>query len=180
MKKIVVVALIIISSFCLSSCTKTGSGDFSKKTLNVAYVNTDSLFKKWEKYRDLGDKYIEERNKNIKEISDIISKKNNFLKEIDGNISEQSDSKKKEWAEIQSRYNALTNQSKVINAEWSKKKNDVVDEIRAIASEVAKEQHFDIVINNSESSPVIEYGGEDITVDILSKIREKEDKKEKK
>ena len=177
MRKIVVVALIIISSFCLSSCTKTESGDFSKKTLNVAYIDTDSLLKKWEKYRDLGDKYIEERNKNIKDMSDIISKKNNFLKEIDGNISEQSDSKKKEWAEIQSKYNAITNQAKVINAEWTKKQNDVVDEIRVIASEVAKEQHFDIVINNSESSPVIEYGGEDITVDILSKIREKEEKK---
>lgn len=177
MKKLAVVALIIISSFCLSSCTKTESGDVSKKTLNVAYINTDNLLKKWEKYRDLGDKYIEERNKNIKEMSDIISKKNNFLKEIEGNISEQTDSKKKEWAEIQSQYNTLTNQAKAINADWTKKKNNVVDEIRTIASEVAKEQHFDIVIDNSESSPVIEYGGEDITADILSKIREKEDKK---
>ena len=165
MNKIVVVALIIISSFCLSSCTKTGSGDTSK-TLNVAYINTDSLLKKWEKYRDLGDKYIKDRN-------DLATKVKNLRKEISSNDAEITDSQKKELANLQNKHQALT-------TEWSKKRTEIVDEIRAIASEVAKEQHFDIVINNSESSPVIEYGGEDITVDILSKLREKEDKKNKK
>ena len=162
MKKIAVVALIIISSFCLSSCTKPESGNVSK-TLNVAYINTDSLLKKWEKYRDVCDEYIKDRN-------ELADKVKNLRKQMSSNEAEITDSQKRELADLQTKHQALT-------AEWSKKRTDIVNELRGIASEVAKEQHFDVVIDNSESSPVIEYGGEDITVDILSKLREKEDNK---
>ena len=162
MKKLAVVALIIISSFCLSSCTKTENGHASKQ-LSVASINTDNLLKKWEKYRDLGDEYIKDRN-------ELASKVKNLRKEMNGNASEITESQKKELAELQNKHQALT-------AEWSKKRSDIVNELRDIASEVAEEQHFDIVMDNSDSSPVIEYGGEDITADILSKLREKEDKK---
>ena len=89
---------------------------------------------------------------------------------MSSNEAEITDSQKRELADLQTKHQALT-------AEWSKKRTDIVNELRGIASEVAKEQHFDVVIDNSESSPVIEYGGEDITVDILSKLREKEDNK---
>ena len=179
MKKIVVVALILISSFCSTSCTKTESGNTSKQ-LNVAYINTDNLLKKWEKYRDLGDKYIKDRDKYIKDRNDLASKVKRLRSDMEGNISEINDSQKKELAELQSQHLTLTTELQSLNAEWSKKRTDIVNELRDIASEVAKEQKIDVVIDNSESSPVIEYGGEDITVDILSKLREKEDKKNKK
>lgn len=179
MKKLVALALIIISSFCFSSCTKMENRDASKK-LNVAYINTDNLLKKWEKYRDLGDKYIKDRDKYIKDRNELTSKVKKLRNEMEGNDSEITDSQKKELAELQSRHQTLTTELQSLNAEWTKKRSDIVNELRGIAAEVAKEQKIDVVIDNSESSPVIEYGGEDITVDILSKLREKEDKKNKK
>lgn len=132
------------------------------KTLKVAYIDTDQLLQKWEKYRDLGDQYITQRNE--------IGEKLQALKRRVGEQKEISKQDKEEFNKLEQKHIELTSQ-------WSDKKKQIVEEIRSVAAEVAEAQKIDVIIDNSESTPVLEYGGSDVTVDILSKLREKEEQK---
>lgn len=159
MRKLITAALILLMPVMCASCDKGGTASSaSDGKMTVAYIDTDSLLKKWERYRDMGDEYIKERDA-------LAIKVKAKAAELSGksSISEQDRAAMLE----------LQEKDRELKSRWSEKKQVIVSEIRAVASEVASEQNINIVIDNSESSPVIEYGGVDITTDILTKLKEK-------
>lgn len=165
MKKLITAILIMLMPVMCASCDKSGVNSGSSDKMTVAYIDTDSLLKKWERYRDMGDEYIKERDALAKKVKAKAS-------EISGKSS-LSDKDRSEMLELQQK-------DRELKSRWSEKKQIIVNEIRAVAAEVASEQNINIVIDNSESSPVIEYGGVDITTDILTKLKEKNNKKNEK
>ncbi len=161
MKKAAAVLFLIVMPllFCFS-CSGEKTADLDRKTLVVAYINTDELLIKWEKYRYLGDEYIKQRDKLARDLKD----KNKALAEK----TSISDEDKKSFMILRNQYNELISQ-------WAAKKRTIVEEIRSVASEVIEAKNIDVVLDNCESSPVIEYGGTDITLDVLAKLKEKSD-----
>lgn len=167
MNKIIVAVITLAMAAACSSCApdSKGGGTGARAGMTVAYVDTDTLLKKWEKYRDMGDQYIKERD----ELAAKVKAKRREI-EAAGSVSE------KDRGELI----ALQNRHSELSSKWNEKMNSIVSEIRSVASEIAADQKIDVVISNSESTPVIEYGGVDITTEILSRLKEKNSGSDKK
>ncbi|MDQ7824794.1 MAG: hypothetical protein RDV48_18495 [Candidatus Eremiobacteraeota bacterium] len=130
----------------LSLAILTGAGcTAKKKELRVGYIDSDKLLVKWEKYREFGDSYLKERSILIDKVA-----------KDPKNIS----------IEIQNKIVSM-------DTKWEQVKKEIRDELKVASQKVAKEQKFDLVLENSESNPTIEYGGTDITNEVLSILKGK-------
>lgn len=118
-----------------------------EKALQVGFIDTDQLMMEWDKYKDFGQDYIKERQ----ELMNTLPK--------DPKDVTLADRKK-----------ILDNQQK-----WQEVKDKLRDEIRGASLVVAREQKLDMIIDNSETMPVVEYGGTDVTVDVLKVLNEKKE-----
>ncbi len=119
------------------------AGCAEKKEPVIAYIDTDQLLIKWEKYKDYGDAYIKERQEWARRLSDPSRK--------------TSASEQVEYMKVMEK--------------WNSKMKEIRDEIREAATKVAHEKKYDVIIDNATTSPVIETGGVDVTVEVLKELR---------
>lgn len=148
---VILIALIITTCGCQPQ-TDNQAGT-TPKHLTVGYIDTDQLLVKWDKYKEFGDKYIAERNKLVESIAE----KSNQGK----NVSDES----------KAQAQALIAE---FDSKWDVQREKVVEEIRESSQAVAKEQNIDVVIDNSATNPIIEYGGTDLTLSVLKKLKEQQ------
>ena len=143
----------IIITIC--GCQPQGGTNTSviSKQLAIGYIDTDELLVKWNKYKEFGDKYIAERNKLVETISE---------KQKKGNSKEDIDKARASIAEFDSK--------------WDLEREVIVAEIREASAKVAKEQKIDVVLDNSSSNAVIEYGGTNLTINVLEKLKQQDAK----
>lgn len=114
-----------------------------KKGPQVGYIDTDKLMEKWEKFRASANDYSKEREE--------------LMRRLSRNTAGPS---------FQDRLELMRSDEK-----WDKLKAELRDEIRAAASQVAKEKKLDIILDNGSNSPVIEYGGVEITNDVVKALK---------
>jgi len=119
------------------------SGCAEKKEPIIAYIDTDQLLIKWDKYKDYGDSYIKERQEWARRLSDT------------------------------SRKTTAADQVEYMKAmqKWDSKMKEIRDEIRAAATKVAHDKKYDVIIDNATTTPVIETGGVDVTTEVLKELR---------
>ena len=143
----------IIITVC--GCQPQGGTNTSvtPKQLAIGYIDADELLVKWNKYREFGDKYIAERNKLVETISE---------KQKKGSSKEDIDKARASVAEFDSK--------------WDLEREVIVAEIREASAKVAKEQKIDVVLDNSSSNAVIEYGGTNLTINVLEKLKQQDSK----
>ena len=127
------------------------SGCGEKKPLQVGFIDTDQLLVRWDKYKN----YAEEISRQQQELSSTLPKDPGAMSPSD----QMKIAKMKE--------------------EWNKKKEELRDDIREAAKVVAREKKLDMILDNSSSAPVIEYGGKDVTNDVLKAVKKLGNKDEK-
>ncbi len=136
MKISAVIAALMIVFCCISGCRE-------KRELKVGYIDTDQLLVKCEKYKKVGEDFLQDQQALVKKYGTDGQKPS-----MEGQVEVMK-----------------------LQEKWNKIKQDVRDEIRIATTEVAKEKKMDLVLDNTTSSPVIEYGGVDITDDIIKRLK---------
>ncbi|MGV8124150.1 MAG: OmpH family outer membrane protein [Candidatus Xenobiia bacterium LiM19] len=119
------------------------AGCAEKKEPVIAYIDTDQMLIKWEKYKDYGDAYIKERQEWTRRLSDP-ARKTTAADQVEFTKSMEK---------------------------WDAKMKEIRDEIREAATKVAKDKKYAVIIDNATTSPVIEAGGVDVTVEVLKELR---------
>ncbi len=144
MKKIIVVFLLICSVFAAAGCQNedTIKNDAKSGEIKIGYIDSDAVMRGWDKYKNIGDKYIAEREALVKELSK--DKKATFEDRV---RLEEFDRK------------------------WNEQRFAVLDEIRSAGKEIASENNLAILLDNAGTRPTIEYGGENYTTQVLEKLR---------
>jgi Skp family chaperone for outer membrane proteins len=115
------------------------AGCLAPKALNIGYIKTDYLLEHWSKYKDLSNKYIKENEDWVK-----------TLPLTKGELTAEESRQKKDRED-----------------KWKKQKEALVLEIRTVATKVMLKENLHFIIVNSESNPIIEYGGKEITSQVL-------------
>lgn len=152
MKRVFLLFALAAALTAVSGCKDDPSSAGGPAEMKVAYIDTDELLVKWEKYRDFGDSYIKERN----ELLSSIAEKNKAQREKDRNFLMSAEDEE-----------AIVK----LDAKWTERKEVVTEEIRAAAKKVSSEQKLDLVLDNPSSAAIIEYGGSNITLDVLTVLK---------
>lgn len=125
----------------------------SEKTLQVGFIDSDKLLMTWDKYKDLGEEYM-------KDMAELRKK----------DPSQMNDQEKMTFMK----------NNDALKEKWDKIKGDVREQIRLAAKKVATQKKLDLILDNSNTTPTIEYGGTDITEDVLKVLEASPDKGSKK
>jgi Skp family chaperone for outer membrane proteins len=114
-----------------------------KKGPRVGYIDTDKLMQKWEKFKTSADEYTKEREQLMRRLA-----------------------RNRSGPTFQDRLEVMKSDEK-----WDKLKRELRDEIKAAAAQVAKDKKLDIILDNGATSPIIEYGGVDVTNDVVKVLK---------
>lgn len=146
------ILLIVIGIFvtsCQSSENNNNEGN-SGRNLRVGYLDADKLMKEFPELV----KFMEEKQKQSTRVRTMLTSG----KELTEAQKEQIKKTTIKFMEDENRY-----------------LEKFVEKVRESAKEVAEEKKLDLVLNNSSTEPVIEYGGIDITEDVRAEINQKQD-----
>jgi len=139
----------------VSAILLLGGSGCAERTLKVGVVNTERIIRENPKYMELNVILSDERSK--------------IYSQIPSNVSSMSVAQKKalqeklakDAAERSSKFDKLYNESM----------KGLREDIKAQASEVAKDKDIDLVVVNTVNYPVVLYtSGDNITLDILLKM----------
>jgi outer membrane protein len=137
-----VLSLILTTALVITLCTLSGCGE--KKEMKIGYIDTDQLLAKCEKYKKIGNDF----RKDQEELAKKYARQGSQVSPSDQEIEVRK-----------------------LQEKWDKIKKDVREEIRSAAQEEAKQKKIDLVLDNTQSSPAIEYGGTDMTEDLIKRLK---------
>jgi len=132
----------VIAALILVFCSLSGCRQ--KIDLKIGYIDTDQLLVRCEKYKKVGEDFQKDQEALVKKYAGPDGQKPS----LEGQVE------------------VLKLQEK-----WDRIKKDVRDEIRTATMEIAREKKLDLVLDNTTSNPVIEYGGVNITDDIVKRLK---------
>lgn len=147
---------------------------FSKE-LKIGYVNVFEIFNEYEKTKE----YDEELEKKKAEVEKQLDKKKEEIEKLQGKLSLLKDKQKeKEGAKISKKmqeYRVLERKAFIdIKKEHYESMQDIVEDINKVVAEYAKENGFDLIIDEN----IVLYGKK--TMDITDEILRISNKKYKK
>ncbi len=139
----------------VSAVLLLGGSGCAQRTLKVGVVNTERIIRENPKYMELNVILSDERSKVYSQIPDNVSSMSAAQKKA---LQEKL---AKDAAERSSKFDKLYNESM----------QGLREDIKAQASEVAKDKGIDLVVVNTVNYPVVLYtSGDNITLDILLKM----------
>lgn len=147
---LLVVLSVIFLAGCRNEADKNENSAVIDRDLKVGYIDSDKLlfeypeFKSFMKNKDKESEFIRSKIENARKLNKL------------------SDSDKKHIKDITVDF--MTKEQNILKK--------FVERVRVASTAVQNEKKLDIVINNAGSSPVIEYGGVDITDDVQAKMVE--------
>ncbi len=163
MKKIVFgMSLILVFAFA-----------FNAYALEVAYVDIEKVFNKYEGTKKAKESLQKEIKKEQKSIEKETEKLKEMQREIERKSSILSPKKlQKMELELQTKKEklsakALEIQRKLLSEE-KEMMSDIMGEIRAIVKNIARDKNYDYVF----SKETLFYGGDDITYDVIKEMNE--------
>jgi Skp family chaperone for outer membrane proteins len=130
-----------------------GLGGCSEKTFEVGYINSDKLLLSWTKYKNYGEEYMKDMEE----------------------LRKKDPTKMNEQEKL-----TYMQDSNALKEKWDKIKGEVREQIRLAANEVASKKRLALILDNSNTTPTIEYGGTDVTDDVLKLLEASPDKGSKK
>ncbi len=152
---------------CRNEADKDTNSTLQERDLKVGYIDSDKLlfeypeFKSFMKKKDKESEFIRNKIENARKLNQLSDSDRKYIKDLTLDFMQKEQNILKKF----------------------------VEQVRVASTEVQNEKKLDIVINHAGSSPVIEYGGVDITEDVQARMvelrkegnsREKEEKEKKK
>lgn len=147
----VVIAALTVSCLYAAGCTPK-----EKVVIRTGTINSTVVLQEDDKYQELSRQYFAERIKASQEVRRIVKENSN----ADGVVSDKSV------------YDKLMKIQNDVESKWQKRTADYIDakmkSMEKAASEVALDKDLDIILIDSNDVPTVEYGGHDVTANVLA------------
>ncbi|MGN0011762.1 MAG: hypothetical protein ACI37J_00395 [Candidatus Bruticola sp.] len=147
----VVIAALTVSCLYAAGCTPK-----EKVVIRTGTINSTVVLQEDDKYQELSRQYFAERIKASQEVQRIVKENSN----ADGVVSDKSV------------YDKLMKIQNDVESKWQKRTADYIDakmkSMEKAASEVALDKDLDIILIDSNDVPTVEYGGHDVTANVLA------------
>lgn len=147
----VVIAVLTVSCLYAAGCTPK-----EKVVIRTGTINSTVVLQEDDKYQELSRQYFAERIKASQEVQRIVKENSN----ADGVVSDKSV------------YDKLMKIQNDVESKWQKRTADYIDakmkSMEKAASEVALDKDLDIILIDSNDVPTVEYGGHDVTANVLA------------
>lgn len=147
----VVMAALTVSCLYAAGCTPK-----EKVVIRTGTINSTVVLQEDDKYQELSRQYFAERIKASQEVQRIVKENSN----ADGVVSDKSV------------YDKLMKIQNDVESKWQKRTADYIDtkmkSMEKAASEVALDKDLDIILIDSNDVPTVEYGGHDVTANVLA------------
>ena len=147
----VVIAALTVSCLYAAGCTPK-----EKVVIRTGTINSTVVLHEDDKYQELSRQYFAERIKASQEVQRIVKENSN----ADGVVSDKSV------------YDKLMKIQNDVESKWQKRTADYIDakmkSMEKAASEVALDKDLDIILIDSNDVPTVEYGGHDVTANVLA------------
>ena len=124
-----------------------------EKDLAVGYIDVDQMLVRCDKFKSYGEQYAQDQAE--------------FFKKFPKEPSQMSAKEREEY----------TAANQEMKDKWEKIKLGIRDEIKDAAKETAQKQKLDLILDNSSSSPTVEYGGKNVTKDVQKAVEASGEKK---
>ena len=163
---LLVVFVLFFLAGCRNEADKNANSAVQERDLKVGYIDSDKLlfdypeFKTFMKNKEKESVSIRSKIENAKKLKKLSDGDRKYVKKLTLDFMQKEQNILKKF----------------------------VEQVRVASTQVQNEKKMDIVINHAGSSPVIEYGGVDITEDVQARMvelrkegnsREKEEKEKK-
>lgn len=152
--------LILTAAALLAGCEKPAgkAAGSSAPALTTGRVDTAMILQADPEYQKTAEVYVKEQ----------LELEGKFFGKFKDARDEKDESKKKE---IAAAYNDARNK---LEAKWNKKTAEFLqsrhDKLAAAAEQVAKDQKIDLILVDSKQYPSVEYGGTDITQEVMLRM----------
>lgn len=147
----VVMAALTVSCLYAAGCTPK-----EKVVIRTGTINSTVVLQEDDKYQELSRQYFAERIKASQEVQRIVKENSN----ADGVVSDKSV------------YDKLMKIQNDVESKWQKRTADYINakmkSMEKAASEVALDKDLDIILIDSNDVPTVEYGGHDVTANVLA------------
>lgn len=147
----VVIAALTVSCLYAAGCTPK-----EKVVIRTGTINSTVVLQEDDKYQELSRQYFAERIKASQEVQRIVKENSN----ANGVVSDKSV------------YDKLMKIQNDVESKWQKRTADYIDakmkSMEKAASEVALDKDLDIILIDSNDVPTVEYGGHDVTANVLA------------
>lgn len=147
----VVMAALTVSCLYAAGCTPK-----EKVVIRTGTINSTVVLQEDDKYQELSRQYYAERIKASQEVQRIVKENSN----ADGVVSDKSV------------YDKLMKIQNDVESKWQKRTADYIDakmkSMEKAASEVALDKDLDVILIDSNDVPTVEYGGHDVTANVLA------------
>jgi Skp family chaperone for outer membrane proteins len=149
-KVIAVSICMMFLAFTFSGCKVEGKNpdDSAKKNkeLKVGYIDSDKLLAECPEFR----KFQEKKQKETIDVRNKLT------------LGKLTEAEKQHIKDLTIEY--MGKEEKILKV--------FVDQVREASGKIMEEKKLDLVLNNAQSNSVLEYGGEDITSDVQSRLVE--------
>ncbi|MGM9998218.1 MAG: hypothetical protein ACI38Q_02300 [Candidatus Bruticola sp.] len=143
--------LLAVSVLLASGCDTR-----EKAIIRTGTINSTVVLQQDDKYQELSRQYFAERVKASQEVQRIVKENS----DANGVISDKSI------------YEKLMKIQNDVESKWQKRTADYVDakmkSMEEAALKVASDNKLDIILIDSDDVPTVEYGGHDVTANILA------------
>ena len=144
-------AVLTVGNLCMTGCTPK-----EKAVIRTGTINSTVVLQEDDKYQELSRQYFAERIKASQEVQRIVKENSN----ADGVVSDKSV------------YDKLMKIQNDVESKWQKRTTEYIDakmkSMEKAAVEVALDKGLDIVLIDSNDVPTVEYGGHDVTANVLA------------
>lgn len=140
----------ILISGCRNTTEQDSGSALQERDLKVGYIDSDKLlfdypeFKSFMKKKDKESEFIRNKIESARKLNKFSEADKKYVKDLTLDFMQKEQNILKKF----------------------------VEQVRTASTAVQNEKKFDLVINNSASAPVIEYGGVDITEDVQARMVE--------
>lgn len=146
-----ILAVLAVGCLCAFGCTTK-----EKVIISTGTINSTVVLQEDDKYQELSRQYFAERIKASQEVQRIVKENSN----VDGVVSDKSV------------YDKLMKIQNDVESKWQKRTAEYVDtkmkSMEKAAAQVALDKGLDIVLIDSNDVPTVEFGGHDITANVLA------------
>ncbi|MBS2038694.1 OmpH family outer membrane protein [bacterium] len=145
--------LLLAGTWLASGCGGSSGGDGK---VRVGVLDTTRILEEMPKYKDLRDSLTREQ-------IDFQRKMQDKMPQPGENVSEEQVKEiQKEVAKKRSEFQTRVNQML----------QTAIKDIKDLTTQVAEEKHLDLVVVSTPFSPSVHYnGGQDVTIDVLLKLK---------